>query len=351
MPFRVLIVDDSMLVRQIVGDVLRRIPNVEVAGEARDGQMGLNLMRELKPDLMILDIEMPVMDGLTLLAEKRKMGDSTPVMMLSSLTQAGAAVTMQALETGAIEFVPKPAGDVGIRLEDLENQIELKVAGLVHSLMEQEARSRQVVGPRLRAGEHSFKMALIGASTGGPQSLQTVFSHLPGDFPVPLVVVQHMPPIFTAAFAQRLDRVSGLQVFEAEEGMRMQPGQAYVAPGGKHLDFRRKGDGITLHLDSESPAHNAHKPSVDFTLHKAVDLLDGEILAVIMTGMGRDGVEALVRLHDRGGVVLAQDEASSIVFGMNRRSIEAGAVDEVLELEKIGARMVDLAGRLERQKT
>lgn len=350
MSFRVLIIDDSMLVRQIVGDVLRRIPDVEVAGEARNGQVGLELMKQLEPDLMILDIEMPVMDGLTLLSEKKKLGNKTPVMMLSSLTQTGADITMKALEAGAMEFVPKPAGDTGIRLQDLEFQIEQKVAGLVQSLRDRRVRSNQPLGPRLQAGKHQFKMGFIGASTGGPQSLQTVFSQIPASFPLPVVVVQHMPPIFTAAFAQRLDRVSGLQVFEAEEGMVMQPGQAYVAPGGKHLDFRRKGEGISLHIDAESPAHNAHRPSVDFSLHKGIELLGGEILAVIMTGMGKDGVEALVRLHDKGGVVLAQDEASSIVFGMNRRAIEAGAVDEVLELEKLGNRMAELAGRLEGQR-
>ncbi|MBI38682.1 MAG: chemotaxis response regulator protein-glutamate methylesterase [Leptospiraceae bacterium] len=350
MSFRVLIVDDSMLVRQIVGDVLRRIPDVEIAGEARNGKVGLEMMQELKPDLAILDIEMPVMDGLTLLEEKRKIGNKTPVMMLSSLTQAGADVTMKALESGAMEFVPKPAGDTGIRLQDLETQIEMKVAGLIHSLRDGRSGHKQSVGPKLKAGHHQFRLAFIGASTGGPQSLQTVFSELSASFPLPLVVVQHMPPIFTAAFAQRLDRVSGMQVFEAEDGMVLQPGQAYVAPGGKHLDFKRKGAGISLHIDADSPAHNAHKPSVDFSLHRAIELLDGEILAVIMTGMGKDGVEALSRLHDRGGVVLAQDEQSSIVFGMNRRAIEAGAVDEVLELEKLGGRMSELAGRLEGQR-
>ncbi|MCB1169592.1 MAG: chemotaxis response regulator protein-glutamate methylesterase [Leptospiraceae bacterium] len=349
MSFRVLIVDDSMLVRQIVGDVLHRIPGVEVAGEARDGRRGLELMETLKPDLMILDVEMPVMDGLTLLAEKRRMGNQTPVMMLSSLTQAGADTTMRALEAGALEFVPKPAAGTGLDISDLEHQIEMKVSGLIHSLMEQESRHRHTVGPRLQAGGHDFKMALIGASTGGPQCLHQVFSSLFSSFPLPVVVVQHMPPIFTAAFAQRLDRVSGLRVFEAEDGKIIQPGEAYVAPGGKHLSFRQTASGVALELDESSPASNAHRPSVDFTLNRAMDVMGEKILAVIMTGMGRDGVDALKRLHDRGGVVLAQDEASSVVFGMNRRAIEAGAVDEVLELDKLGPRMGELVGRLQGQ--
>lgn len=336
-----------MLVRQIVGDVLHRIPGVEVAGEARDGKKGLELMQEIRPDLMILDIEMPVMDGLTLLAEKRKLGDNTPVMMLSSLTQAGADITMQALEAGAMEFVPKPAGGSGLDLKDLESQIELKVSGLIHSLMEKEARGSHYTGPRLDPDKHSFKLVLIGASTGGPQCLHQVFSDLYSTFPLPVVVVQHMPPLFTSAFAQRLDRVSGMRVYEAEDGQPLKPGEAYVAPGGKHLSFRISGDDVVLSVDDTSPALNAHRPSVDFTLSKAMDVLGSQILAVIMTGMGRDGVAALERLHEAGGVVLAQDEASSVVFGMNRRAIEAGAVDEVLELERLGLRIQELAGRLE----
>ncbi|MCB1166337.1 MAG: chemotaxis response regulator protein-glutamate methylesterase [Leptospiraceae bacterium] len=347
MAFRVLIVDDSMLVRQIVGDVLRRIPDVEVVGEARNGKIGLELLESLKPDLVILDIEMPVLDGLSMLEEKRKLGNKTPVMMLSSLTQAGAHITMQALESGAMEFVPKPAGDTGIRLEDLEHQIETKVTGLVLSLKEKSSPPpKPSKGLRLQ-GPHKLRLALIGASTGGPQSLQEIFTHIASSFPLPIVVVQHMPPIFTAAFAQRLNRVSGLTVFEAESGQVLLPGHAYVAPGGKHLDFQKKGDALSIIVDGESPPLNAHRPSVDFTLHKAIDHLAGEILAVIMTGMGRDGVEALVRLHEAGGVVLAQDEASSIVYGMNRRAIEAGAVDEILPLKELAGRMVEISARIQ----
>jgi two-component system chemotaxis response regulator CheB len=343
MPFRVLIVDDSMLVRQIVGDVLRKIPDVEVVGEARNGKLGLEMIQDLKPDLAILDIEMPVMDGLTLLQEKRKIGNLTPVMMLSSLTQAGADVTFQALQYGALEFCPKPSGETGIRLDDLQNQIESKVTGLILSLQQPSASTQSASGVRLSRHSFRFQMALIGASTGGPHCLHELFSSLKADFPLPLVVVQHMPPIFTAAFAQRLDRISGVSVAEAKDGAEMKPGHAYVAPGGRHLAFRKQQHRLYIELDDESPPYNAHKPSVDFTLNKALDLLDGEILALIMTGMGRDGVDGLTRLQKAGGVVLAQDEASSIVFGMNRRAIEAGVVDEVHPLAELGPRLQELA--------
>jgi two-component system chemotaxis response regulator CheB len=323
---RVLVIDDSLLVRAFVGDVLGKIPGVEICGRAADGQAGLDAILSLKPDLVILDIEMPLMDGITLLGELKTRGVKVPVIMLSTLTQHGARATFQCLELGALDFIPKPTSQSSI--PEIEELLREKVTGLL------EPAARQPVPTVVqRPHEGKSEILVIGSSTGGPQSLHRIFLGVPGDFPAPILIVQHMPPVFTAAFADRLNQITALNVVEAKDSTTLTAGTVYLGPGNRHMCLRGTKKNATLHLTDDPPV-NAHRPSIDYTLNSVVDLFGGAAAALMMTGMGRDGVSAMKRLHDLGGATFAQDEASSVVFGMNRRAIEAGAVDRIVSLDE-----------------
>lgn len=323
---RVLVIDDSLMVRAFVGDILGRIPGVEICGRAADGQTGLDSILALKPDLVILDIEMPIMDGITLLGKLKEKGIRLPIIMLSSLTQHGARATFQCLELGAMDFIPKPTSQASI--PEIEDLLREKVTGL----RVEPGSGAEVVGAQNRPHEGKSEILVIGVSTGGPQALHRILVGTK-NFPAPVMIVQHMPPVFTAAFADRLNQVTELTVVEAAEAMPLQAGMVYLAPGNKHMCLRGTKASASVHL-TDDPPRSAHRPSVDYTLNSVVDIFGSAAAALIMTGMGRDGVEAMKRLHDLGGVTFAQDEASSVVFGMNRRAIEAGAVDRIVNLDE-----------------
>lgn len=323
---RVLVIDDSLLVRAFVGDMLGRIPGVEICGRAADGLSGLESIVTLKPDLVILDIEMPVMDGITLLGELKSRSIKVPVIMLSSLTQHGARATFQCLELGALDFIPKPTSQDSIK--DIEDQLREKVTGLMG-----EDRRAGVLRAEQRQHDAKCEILVIGSSTGGPQALHRIFLGTAGAFPAPVLIVQHMPPVFTAAFADRLNQITELTVVEARHGMPLSRGSVYIAPGNKHMRLSGSKSSPLIALTDDPPI-SAHRPSVDYTLDSVIDMFGAAACGLIMTGMGRDGVSALKRLHDLGGMTFAQDEASSVVFGMNRRAIEAGAVDRIVSLEE-----------------
>ncbi len=327
MAFRVLIVDDSLLVRAAVGDMIGAIPGAEICGRAVNGAEAVEKIATLKPDLVILDIEMPVMDGMTVLRELKLRGMKIPVLMLSVLTQHGARTTFQALELGALDFIPKPSAQAGLQLADIQGILVDKVSGLMA------AKGESVYSaPATRADRHSaakLDVVMIGSSTGGPQALHRIFRDFTEPFPAPVLIVQHMPPVFTAAFAERLNQVGAMEVLEATEGMELKPNRAILAPGNRHMSVL---DGkIVL---SDDPPVRSHRPSVDYTLNRVIDVFGNAVAALIMTGMGQDGLDAMTRLYRAGGLTLAQDEASSVVFGMNRRAIEAGVVDRVVTLEE-----------------
>lgn len=341
MSFRILLIDDSALSRRIVRDIAEELPGVSVIGEAVNGREGLEMMESLKPDLAILDVEMPVLDGIRVLEERRARGLETPVLMLSVLTREGADTTFRALELGALDFVPKPSAHMGFMVDQLQALLKQKISELIASRQTATVSivEKRPIGPERRLQD--FDLVLIGSSTGGPQCLHRIFRRLPAGFPLPICVVQHMPPVFTAAFASRLSSVSGVDVFEAEPGRELRAGQAVVARGGMHLAVKRNGSRLVVDLDESPPIH-AHRPSIDFTLRSARQALGGRILGIIMTGMGRDGVDGLRELHDAGGHVLAQDEGTSIIFGMNRRAIEEGVVDRVLSDTGIADYLLEL---------
>jgi len=306
--------------------VLGKIPGVEICGRAADGRAGLEAILSLKPDLAILDIEMPLMDGITLLGELKARGVKLPVIMLSTLTQHGARATFQCLELGALDFIPKPTSQSSI--PEIEELLREKVTGLLEP-----AVAQPIPAVAQRTHEGKSEILVIGSSTGGPQSLHRIFLGVPGDFPAPILIVQHMQPVFTAAFEDRLNQITALNVVEAKDATALSAGNVYLAPGNRHMCLRGTKNNAMLHLTDDAPV-NAHRPSVDYTLGSVVDLYGGAAAALMMTGMGRDGVSAMKRLHDLGGATFAQDEASSVVFGMNRRAIEAGAVDRIVNLEE-----------------
>lgn len=341
---RVLIVDDSALMRKMLGDILSSDPRLEVVGTARDGVDGLNKVRLLSPDVVTLDVEMPNKDGLSMLEDLMK-ERPTPVIMVSSLTRSGAQTTLKALSLGCIDFVAKPSGAISADIRDVGAELISKV------LMASTARIR----PESRAGREKEIPELlrrtfaegvpvkpvrrgivaIASSTGGPVALQQLLARLPGDFPVPVVITQHMPKDFTASFARRLDSLSSLTVLEGEEGMELKPGHAVVAPGGMHLTVKRKGGGILYCALSDAPPLLSVKPSANIMFLSVTDEFGGSAIGVILTGMGRDGAEGAVALHAKGAHIIAESQETCVVYGMPRAAVEAGVVDELLPLPEI----------------
>jgi len=329
---KILVIDDSRFFRRVTADILSALPEILLL-EAADGKAGLALLEKESVDLVILDVEMPVLNGLDTLRLIKARGLPLPVIMQSSLTRAGAEITLQALELGAADFIPKPVeGHDPMELRELLLEKVRAFLGL------DEAREPRAYQKRERR-ESRFDLLIIGSSTGGPQALQQIFQKLPGDFAVPIVVVQHMPPVFTRAFAERLNSVSALSVMEASDGQRLQSGEAYLAQGGFHLGLFGQAGDCQLKISDAPPLHS-HRPSIDFTVFDAISIYGGRILGLIMTGMGRDGVDGMGMIYGAGGMTLAQDESTSVIYGMNRRAVEAGVIDEVVSLGEIPAQLV-----------
>ncbi|MDA3901245.1 MAG: chemotaxis response regulator protein-glutamate methylesterase [Spirochaetes bacterium] len=358
---RVLVVDDSALVRRIISDALEKDPEIEVVGTANNGKTAIFKSFVLYPDVITMDIEMPIMDGLEALREIMDK-NAKPVIMLSSLTQFGAEATFKALEYGAADFVPKPQAMVQMSFDEISEQLIQKVKAFAHAEINYSAASpkERVVLPgpandrpfettedkRLTeivddAYLHSKKrIVAIGTSTGGPSALIKLFKNLPANFACPIVVVQHMPPGFTKAFAERLDSISMLTVKEAEDGDQLRDGWAYIAPGHSHVElYQRNGDDY-LALNSGEKV-SGHRPSIDVLFRSIARFYSSEVTAVIMTGMGKDGALGITELAQKGSYTIAQDQETSVVFGMNRVAIEMGAVKNILPLDEISKKIVE----------
>jgi two-component system chemotaxis response regulator CheB len=336
---RVLIVDDSAFMRKALTKLIEEDPGLSVAGTARDGIEAIEQVRTLKPDVVTMDVQMPRMDGIS--AVKKIMAENpVPILMVSSLTREGAETTIEALQAGAIDFIAKESSYVTLNLSDVRDELAAKIRNVARSRLSLFQRPRTVApaspSPRPATGfkYQSARLIAIGISTGGPLMLQKVIPALPGNLRVPVVIVQHMPPHFTKSLAERLNAKSALEVVEAEEGMKVLPGHVYIAPGGKHLTFRNFRQEITLETPAE-PASSLHKPCVDVMLKSAVDVYSGRVLALIMTGMGNDGLEGCRLVKQRGGKVLSQDEGSCVVYGMPKAVFDAGVSDAVVSLERI----------------
>ncbi|WP_341891721.1 chemotaxis response regulator protein-glutamate methylesterase [Variovorax sp. YR752] len=343
---KVLCVDDSALIRSVMSEIINSQPDMTVVGTAADPLVARDLIKVTNPDVLTLDVEMPRMDGLEFL-EKLMRLRPMPVVMVSSLTERGSEIALRALELGAIDFVTKPR--LGVR-DGLLNYTEL-IAGKIRTAASARllparpaataARPAHEAAPEalLRSPLLSTeKLLIIGASTGGTEAIREVLQPLPPDAPA-VLIAQHMPAGFTRSFAQRLDGLCRIRVKEAEQGERVLPGHAYIAPGGFHLSLARSGANYVAHLDQEPPV-NRHRPSIDVLFDSAAKHAGKNAIGIILTGMGKDGAEGLLRMRRAGAHTLAQDEVSCVVFGMPREAVALGAVDEVSPLNEISRRVM-----------
>lgn len=340
---KVLIVDDSALMRQLLSAILQEDPAFEVVGTAADPFIARDKIKALRPHVVTLDVEMPGMDGLTFL-EKLMRLHPLPVVMISSRTERGAEATLRALALGAVDFVAKPAGGERDDINDLAGEIRAKV----HAAASARVRADAALPPpahtaNAASGGNGQEVIAIGASAGGTQAIMEVLRGLPADVPG-IAIVQHMPPKFTALFADHLNRGCALDVREARDGDRLEPGSARVAPGGQQMSVVRDARGYALRV-YEGPAVNLHRPSVDVLFHSVAECAGANALGILLTGMGRDGALGLKALHTAGALTVAQDEASSVIFGMPEQAIRLGAAREVVALDHIAARIRRWAAR------
>jgi two-component system chemotaxis response regulator CheB len=356
MTIKVLVVDDSALVRKLLSAMLMRAPDIEVVGTASDPYAARERIKKLNPDVITLDVEMPRMDGLTFLENLMRLRPM-PVVMVSSLTQQGADVTLRALELGAIDFVAKPRLDIAGTLEDYEEELIAKVrvaaaARVVARPSPSVARKRTVderhstsavlpvLGHRamLRTTD---RIIAVGASTGGTEAIREMLSEMPPDAPA-IVISQHIPAAFSKAFADRMNRCSAMAVCEAQDGQQILPGHAYIAPGDRHLVVERDGTRYLCRL-SNGPHVNRHRPSVDVMFRSVAQHVGPSAVGVLLTGMGDDGARGLKEMMERGAGTIAQDEASSVVWGMPGQAVRIGAAMHVLPLQDIAAQVLVLA--------
>lgn len=346
---RVLCVDDSALIRGLMREIIDAQPDMEVVAVAPDPLVARDLIKQLNPDVLTLDVEMPRMDGLDFLERLMRLRPM-PVLMVSSLTRSGSEITLRALELGAVDFVPKP--QLGIRSGLLEygEQIAEKLRAAARtSPARRETHTTSAKRTLESVMVSSEKLLIIGASTGGPEAIRQVLEPLPANSPA-ILIAQHMPAGFTRSFAERLDRLCRIRVKEAEQGERVLPGHAYIAPGDQHLRLARSGANYQVLLDA-GPAVNRHRPSVDVLFHSAAELAGRNAIGALLTGMGRDGAAGLLAMRQAGAVTLAQDEATSLVFGMPREAIALGAAVETVALDDVAERLLTLAaasGRAQR---
>jgi two-component system chemotaxis response regulator CheB len=346
---RVVVVDDSALVRSLLAEIINREPDMQCVGAANDPLVAREMIRSLTPDVITLDVEMPRMDGLEFLARLMRLRPM-PVVMVSTLTERGAEATLRALELGAVDFVAKPKAGVtdGLRLlaADLTEKLRIAASATVRRAPALPvaavaptagAQARPAASPIGRLSTQ--RVVFIGASTGGTEATRELLMALPSDAPA-VVITQHMPPGFTRSYAARLDGLCRIRVKEAEDGERILPGHAYIAPGGLHLSVERSGASLIARVCDGEPV-NRHKPSVEVLFKSAARVVGQNALGIMLTGMGADGAKAMREMRDAGAYNLAQDEASCVVFGMPREAIAAGATHEVLPLAQIAPRLLE----------
>lgn len=358
-PFDVLVVDDSIFMRKIISDFISEDPGLRVAGTAKNGREAIEMVKKLNPHAVTMDIEMPEMNGLDALRTIMR-EHPVPVIMLSSLTQDGASETIRALELGAFDFVGKPSGSISLDLYKVKHNLLEKLKVAVRTRMKGIQAPARPAAPSLQAAKPAVKLerkttmppggrfehlVAIGTSTGGPRALHQVLSQIPDGFGAPVLIVQHMPPNFTKSLAQRLDSSSCLRVVEAEAGMVLECGTAYVAPGGFHMTAARNGaNSYKIHLSKEDH-RNGHRPSVDVLFESLLPLRELKRHIVIMTGMGSDGSKGMMALKQSGAMTtIAEAEQTCVVYGMPRAAVELGCVTHVLPQHQIAGRLIQAVG-------
>lgn len=346
---KVLIIDDSKLIRALLTEIINSSPEMQVIGEAEDPYDARDKIKQLNPDVLTLDVEMPKMDGITFLKNLMRLRPM-PVVMLSTLTAEGAPITLEALEIGAVDFLEKPKINVADELPKYTQLLheKIKVASQARVQLPPTVESEKRQEAILKNWENlSFKLkhlVAIGASTGGTEAIKEVITKLPAHFP-PVVITQHIPPVFSTTYAKRLDSASKMRVHEAEDGQQILPGNVYVAPGDQHLKIVIKGSQLFCQLDSGEKV-NRHRPAVDVMFDSLAQAYSKNCTAVILTGMGADGAQGLLKFKENGALTIAQDEKTSVVYGMPRAAAELGAVNKVLPLDKIPQALVQAAIKL-----
>ena len=350
---KVLIVDDSALIRQMLTEMLNAAEGIEVVGTAQDPYMARDKIKALNPDVLTLDVEMPRMDGITFLGNLMRLRPM-PVVMVSTLTEKGADVTLQALEMGAVDFVAKPKSDIAHSLGDYAVEIADKVRmaakarvkplerPAANSPVTEKLSADAVLGKRAKSRHFrtTEQIIALGASTGGTEAIKAVLMAMPADAPG-MVITQHIPAAFSRPFAERMNRVSAMTVCEAQDGQQILPGHVYIAPGSHHLLVERSGARYICRLN-DGPPVNRHKPSVDVMFRSVAQSAGNNALAVLLTGMGTDGAHGMQEMHEVGCPTIAQDEKSSVVWGMPGEAVKLGCVDAVLPLRRIAAQVLGM---------
>ncbi|MCD6507808.1 chemotaxis response regulator protein-glutamate methylesterase [Candidatus Poribacteria bacterium] len=344
---RVLVVDDSPFMRAAIKRMLESDPEIEVIDTAGDGLEAIEKVKRLKPDLVTLDIQMPRMDGLTAL--RRIMSEHPlPIIMLSSMTEDGARVTLEAMEMGAVDYLPKNIRQSSLDIIKVRKELLEKVKLIAKTWRRKGHEPKRTASLKSRRSpsirpHHRVDVLVIGVSTGGPKALQHILPKLPGDFPVGILIVQHMPPQFTKLLAERLNQMSRIEVVEGRNGEEVRAGKAIIAPGGRHMKVINPFDDERPRIRViESVKGTVYTPSVDLLMESAAQVYGDKVLALILTGMGNDGLKGMKAVKEKGGVTLAQDESSSVIFGMPKACIEAGVVDEILTLNEIPYRLIEI---------
>ncbi len=342
---KVLIVDDSAFMRNTLSTMISSDHEIQVVGIARDGFEAVEKVASLKPDIVTLDIEMPRMDGIEALKQIMEK-HPVPVLMVSSLTTEGARVTLDALDIGAVDFIPKNLSDLSINIIKIKEILLDKIKkigkkGLVKSPRRPHAQPLKMPEHTVYTPHRRVSIIAIGSSTGGPKALQNIISLIPKDFPVPIVIAQHMPPAFTGPFAERLNQLSAIHVKEAEDGEPISKGVAYIAPGRGHMSVVRKKMTETVISVSEDRGEYIYRPSVDVMLLSVVENFSGHVLGVILTGLGNDGSKGMKEIKNKGGRTIAESEKTCVVYGMPRSVIEAGLADKVVPLDEIAGEIIN----------
>lgn len=353
MPIKVLIVDDSALMRALLTEIINGAVDLEVVGAAPDPIAAREMIKTLNPDVLTLDVEMPRMDGLEFLDRLMRLRPM-PVIMISSFTAAGSAVTLKALELGAIDYLAKPQAQNSALLQEYAEEICDKIRAASSARMKSAVRATVPPAPTFLLGKVGFssrlladKVIAIGASTGGTEAIKEVLCSLPAEMP-PIVMVQHMPETFTPSFAQRLNSLSKLTVIEAQGGERLKPGMAYLAPGHSHMRVRKTAGGLMLELSQDEPV-NRHRPSVDVLFRSVAAQVRQNALGVILTGMGKDGAQGMLAMRQAGAWNIGQDQSSCVVYGMPREAAEVGALDEVAGLGEISRSLLNRLRMIDRR--
>ncbi len=347
---RVLIVDDSVVIRRLLTDELSKDPDIEIVGSAATGKIALAKVVQTPPDVVTMDIEMPEMDGLTAVTEIRKTHPKLPIIMFSTLSQRAAKETLEALARGANDYVTKPAnvGSAALAMQRVREDLIPKIKRLARpEVPGQKVKTSSIpqstastgLRPRIAKDSTRVDIVAIGISTGGPNALAEVMPSLPKDLPVPIVIVQHMPPVFTKCLAERLSSKSQIPINEGQPGDVLVPGQAWIAPGDFHMVLERQGTKIVLAMNQDPP-ENSCRPAVDVMFRSVAKVYGHAVLAIVLTGMGQDGMRGAEVIHEAGGYVMAQDEATSVVWGMPGAVVQAGLAQSVVPLSHVATEII-----------